>query len=111
MCSADISRFKFTSKERNPFTGFSYYGYRFYAPHGVARRAGWISGDAIGERVGNSLHEFVRNKPLILIDPGDQISIVAIVIGLVFLYPGKDAYDYWRCSKALCRWQGAVLKC
>lgn len=28
---ADVCRFKFSSKDRDPFTGFSYYDYRFYA--------------------------------------------------------------------------------
>jgi hypothetical protein len=28
----DLCRFKFSSKERDPSTGFYYYGYRFYAP-------------------------------------------------------------------------------
>jgi len=37
----DLCRFKFSSKERDPSTGFYYYGYRFYAPQWLR----WINRD------------------------------------------------------------------
>ncbi|MCX7722482.1 MAG: RHS repeat-associated core domain-containing protein [Verrucomicrobiae bacterium] len=61
----DFCRFKFSSKERNPSTGYSYYGYRFYAP--AWQR--WISRDPIGEQNGANLFCFVRNSPVCVIDP------------------------------------------
>jgi RHS repeat-associated protein len=45
----DICRFKFSSKERDTSTGFSYYGYRFYAPQWQR----WVSRDPLEEVIPN----------------------------------------------------------
>jgi RHS repeat-associated protein len=60
----DICRFKFSSKERDASTGFSYYGYRFYAPQWQR----WISSDVIHERGGFNIHRFTHNDPLAKVD-------------------------------------------
>ncbi|MDW7979321.1 MAG: RHS repeat-associated core domain-containing protein [Verrucomicrobiales bacterium] len=60
----DLCRFKFSSKERDPSTGFSYYGYRFYAP--AWQR--WTSTDPITEKGGYNLYSFVANRPLAHLD-------------------------------------------
>jgi len=59
------SRFRFSSKERDPSTGFYYYGYRFYAPQWQR----WVNTDPIGEQGGMNLYCFVKNQPSISSDP------------------------------------------
>jgi RHS repeat-associated protein len=61
----DICRFKFSSKERDASTGFSYYGYRFYAPQWQR----WVSRDPIGETGGMNLYGFVDQDPVSEVDP------------------------------------------
>ena len=45
------SEYGFSTKLRDPYTGLSYYGYRYYNP--VTGR--WISRDPIGERGGANI--------------------------------------------------------
>jgi RHS repeat-associated protein len=59
-----VSRFTFSSKERDTSTGFSYYGYRFYSPQWQR----WVSGDYIQESGGVNLYAFVFNAPNGLVD-------------------------------------------
>jgi len=75
----DICRFKFSSKEREASCGFSYYGYRFYAPQWQR----WVSRDPCGEVsfenlyhpantcaiTGSDPYAYVRNDPVTLYDP------------------------------------------
>jgi RHS repeat-associated protein len=61
---ADISRFKFSSKERDASTRFSYYGYRFYAP--AWQR--WVSPDPIEEEGGSNVYGFVTQDPVNWVD-------------------------------------------
>jgi len=58
------SRFRFSSKERDPSTGMYYYGYRFYAPQWQR----WMSRDPLGELLGINLYRFVWNTPLRIVD-------------------------------------------
>jgi RHS repeat-associated protein len=68
----DVCRFQFSSKERDPATGWSYYGYRYYAP--TWQR--WPNRDPIEEEGGINLYQFVHNSPLNYVDPdGLQISV------------------------------------
>ena len=60
----DLCQFKFSSKERDPSTGFYYYGYRFYAP--TWQR--WISRDPIGENGGFNLYGFVLSNSISYVD-------------------------------------------
>ena len=60
----DVCRFKFSSKERDPSTGFSYYGYRFYSP----QRQRWICPDRAVEEGEVNLYGFVLNDPIEKID-------------------------------------------
>ena len=55
----------FSTKEYDPETGLSYYGYRFYSPS-VGR---WITRDPLGETGGLNLYGFVGNNPVNRIDP------------------------------------------
>ena len=86
----DVSRFKYSSKERETTCGFSYYGARFYSPAWQrwpnrdplgepgfeVLRKGWASplaGDA-------NLYLFVRDNPNGFID-SDGLNVIAIPIG------------------------------
>jgi RHS repeat-associated protein len=60
----DVCRFTFSSKERDRSTGFSYYGFRFYAP--AWQR--WPSADPSRENGGFNLYGFVSNDPLQYLD-------------------------------------------
>jgi RHS repeat-associated protein len=77
---SDVCRFQFSSKERDPSTGWSYYGYRYYAPHWQR----WPNRDPIGEAGGINLYAFVANNPVNRIDP-----------------LGLSACDDWKKSKDL----------
>ena len=61
------SRFRFSSKERDPETGFYDFGYRVYAPF-LGR---WLSRDPLGEFADplHNLYRFVGNNPLNMVDP------------------------------------------
>ena len=61
----DVCRFKFSSKERDVSTGFSYYGYRFYSPQWQR----WLNADPIGEEGGPNLYGFVNNAGIDQVDP------------------------------------------
>lgn len=82
---ADVCRFKFSSKERDASTGFSYYGYRFYAPQWQR----WLNRDPLNElgfqavneftqpinfREEQNLYKFAQNNPFIKIDPVGLLS-------------------------------------
>lgn len=57
--------FRFSTKRFDPFTGLSYYGYRFYSPD-MGR---WTTRDPLGESGGINLYAFVENNPLNWRDP------------------------------------------
>ncbi|MFZ2900360.1 MAG: SpvB/TcaC N-terminal domain-containing protein [Saprospiraceae bacterium] len=58
-------RYRYTGKERDEETGFSYHGARYYA--GWLGR--WTSADPVGVKAGVNLYAYVRGNPLRLIDP------------------------------------------
>jgi RHS repeat-associated protein len=60
-----LKRYRFTGKERDDETGFSYHGARYYAPW-LGR---WTSCDPAGMVDGTNLYHFVRNNPLLYADP------------------------------------------
>jgi len=60
----DVCRFKFSSKERDVSTGFSHYGYRFYAPQWQR----WMSKDPIVESGGLNLYRFCANNPVCFVE-------------------------------------------
>ena len=60
-----LKRYRYTGKERDEETRFSYHGVRYYAPW-LGR---WISCDPSGLRDGINIYAHVRQNPLGLIDP------------------------------------------
>jgi RHS repeat-associated protein len=58
-------RYRYTGKERDEETGFSYHGARYYAPW-LAR---WISPDPGGLKDGTNVFSYVHQNPIVLIDP------------------------------------------
>jgi len=101
----DVSQFKFSSKERDVSTGFSYYGFRLYSPQWQR----WLSGDPIGERGGVSLYQFTRNSPASCIDGYGLLFGWVPLIGCVESaynlyknnYPGMKPADYACCKDAV----------
>jgi RHS repeat-associated protein len=57
-------RYRYTGKERDEETGFSYHGARYYAPW-LGR---WVSSDPAGVDGGLDLFAFVRGSPIRLVD-------------------------------------------
>jgi len=58
-------RYRFTEKERDEETGFSYHGARYYAPW-LGR---WCSADPLQLVDGVNLYRYARCNPVLLIDP------------------------------------------
>ena len=79
----DVCRFKFSSKERDPSTGFYYYGYRFYSPQWQR----WISRDPIGEEGGINLYGYVGNNPL------RRIDLFGLMPPMPLPWPANPAHD------------------
>jgi RHS repeat-associated protein len=57
---AASNRYRFSAKEQDAFTGFCYYGFRYYNPS----TGRWLSRDPIGERGGRNLYGMVGNNPI-----------------------------------------------
>ena len=60
-----LKRYRYTGKERDEETGFSYHGARYYA----AWLGRWTSTDPIGIVDGGNRYQFTRSNPLTLVDP------------------------------------------
>jgi RHS repeat-associated protein len=61
---ADANPYQFSSKERDSFTGFYYYGLRYYDP----TEGRWLSRDPLEERGGVNLFAFCANDSIDNID-------------------------------------------
>jgi RHS repeat-associated protein len=61
----DVCRLQFSSKERDPATGWRDYGFRYYAPQWQR----WPNRDPIGEADGLNLFQFANNQPSGAVDP------------------------------------------
>jgi RHS repeat-associated protein len=58
-------RYRFTGKERDEESGLNYHSARYYSPW-LAR---WMSCDPAGMVDGVNLYRYVRNNPILLVDP------------------------------------------
>ncbi|MBA2518333.1 MAG: RHS repeat-associated core domain-containing protein [Chloroflexia bacterium] len=65
-----LKRYRFTGKERDDETGFTYHGARYYAPW-LGR---WTSCDPAGTVDGPNLYHYARNNPNRLSDPTGRQS-------------------------------------
>ncbi|HOK76732.1 MAG TPA: RHS repeat-associated core domain-containing protein [Verrucomicrobiota bacterium] len=90
-------------------SGLYYYGYRLYDPY-LQR---WLNRDPTGENGGVNLFRYVRNKPVIRLDPDGRFSVPPWArwpggIGLVVavLWAG-DAL--WHCDRACVYWMDGTL--
>jgi RHS repeat-associated protein len=63
---APPKRFRYTGKERDDETGFTYHGARYYAPW-LGR---WTAADPIGTGDGLNLYAYVGGRPVGSVDPG-----------------------------------------
>ncbi|TNJ64555.1 toxin [Paenibacillus hemerocallicola] len=61
---ASLKRYRYTGKERDEESGFSYHGARYYAPW-LGR---WTSCDPIGIRDGTNLFQYVQSNPVRWVD-------------------------------------------
>jgi len=61
---AKLIPFGFSTKYRDPVTGYLWYGYRWYDP----KTGRWLSRDPIGERGAESLYGFVENDAINFVD-------------------------------------------
>jgi RHS repeat-associated protein len=62
---AGANLYRFSSKEAHAGSGLTYYLYRFYDPNQQC----WINRDPTGERGGINQYTYVKNSPVIAIDP------------------------------------------
>jgi RHS repeat-associated protein len=62
---ADVNPYQFSSKERDSFTGFYYYGLRYYNPE----EGRWLNRDPLGENGSPHLYCYVANEPSGALDP------------------------------------------
>ncbi|MFJ5262265.1 SpvB/TcaC N-terminal domain-containing protein [Streptomyces sp. NPDC088387] len=58
-------RYRFTGKERDEETGFTYHGARYYVPW-LGR---WNNPDPAGLADGTNVYVYARNRPVVLVDP------------------------------------------
>ncbi|GGP94048.1 SpvB/TcaC N-terminal domain-containing protein [Streptomyces melanogenes] len=61
-----LKRYRFTGREKDEGTGFTYHGARYYAPW-LGR---WASADPAGPVDGPNLYAYARNRPTTMVDPG-----------------------------------------
>ena len=62
---AKANPFRFSTKYTDAETGLLYYGNRYYNPS----TGRWLSRDPLGEGSDGNLYRFVKNNPVLLIDP------------------------------------------
>jgi RHS repeat-associated protein len=91
VAEVSLKRYRFTGKERDEETGFSYHGARYYAPW-LGR---WTSCDPSGLKGGPNLFAYVRGNPITRSDPSGNWDIswtdVAIGAGAAILVVGAVA--------------------
>ena len=86
---AQENRYRYSSKQAQPYSELYYYGYRFYDPS-LQR---WINQDPIGEAGGVNLFGFVGNDPMNVIDPLG-LDRHRLVGGYLFVYP--PWWKFWK---------------
>jgi RHS repeat-associated protein len=67
------SSWRFASKRYDPESGFVYFGERYYSPASCR----WITPDPLGSADGPNLYAYVKNNPLMNIDPDGLFATTA----------------------------------
>ncbi|MCX8156727.1 MAG: RHS repeat-associated core domain-containing protein [Verrucomicrobiae bacterium] len=88
----------FSTKPLDWEIGLLYYGHRYYNP----TTGRWPSRDPLGEKGGINLYEFVRNNPILKVDPDGRNPI--IIGGGIIVVGGGGAYvglciNRWACRR------------
>ncbi|HEY5812275.1 MAG TPA: RHS repeat-associated core domain-containing protein, partial [Terrimicrobiaceae bacterium] len=73
-----LKRYRFSAKERDEETGFSFHGARYYAPW-LAR---WTATDPAGLEDGINLFTYVHNNPVIFFDPTGKEADKGFLAGM-----------------------------
>lgn len=87
------TRYQFTGRERDDFTGLMHYRARHYDP----KLGRFISEDPIGFAGGDvNLYGYVGNRPLALRDPTGTVAIPAVAYAIFEVCAtGYDVYDFY----------------
>ena len=85
--STDISakRYRYTGKERDEESGFSYHQTRYY----FGQLGRWISADKAGLKGGVNFYSYVKNNPIVYVDPGgtSEQGILSRIWNTIFFTP------------------------
>jgi RHS repeat-associated protein len=79
---------RYTGKERDEETGFTYHGARYYA-HWLGR---WMSADPIGLGDGTNVYAYVRGNTVTYVDPGGMQEREPDIV----LPPGTSDEEVWK---------------
>lgn len=112
-----LKHYRYSGKEHDDFTGLYYFGYRYYA-HWIG---GWLSPDPLGPKDSTNLYVYVRNNPLVLIDPNGLQSVEIpsdisyedirrefTLRGQLVDETGQTTYEYYELSAVFPRFDGSV---
>lgn len=90
--------YRFSSKDFNPTTGLSYYGFRFYHP--ALQR--WLNHDPIGEAGGMNLYGMIGNSPVNRLDPyglcftpETAMDVASMAMGAASFGENLGLGNYW----------------
>jgi RHS repeat-associated protein len=90
-CQQAISSWRFSSKRVDPETGYIFYGRRYYDPE----FGKWTTPDPIGFNDGRNPYCFVRNRPMVFIDPdGRVIDLLFKTVDLAITHAPQSVKDY-----------------
>ena len=78
LAEVKLREYRYTGKEKDNTTGLYYYGARYYAPW-MAR---WLNPDPAGTVDGLNLFRYVRNNPVLFIDPNGKEPRTGIPSGV-----------------------------
>jgi len=85
VAEVSLKRYRYTGKERDEETGFTYHGARYYAPW-LGR---WTSCDPAQDRDAASPYSYVHNRPTTFHDPDGKLDVPSWI-------PGAAAANKWR---------------
>jgi len=99
-----LKEYRYTVKEKDDTTGLYYYGARYYAPW-MGR---WLNPDPAGTVDGLNLFAYVRNNPMIFIDPTGNMFIW-VYLSIPLAQAPADEKDIVEDNSGLYFWGGVGL--